>query len=116
MGRDVYELIGEGISVSGHDAAELIRLWERETILSPLGPYVDVTELDRANHDTLASWFADVRGRVGGLPRDGRCRAATCVSSTRTVPVPMSRKTCGATPLIRNLNVARTFRRCCRGD
>ena len=64
MGRDVYELIGERISVSGPDGPELMRLWERETILTPLGLYVDVTELDRANHDTLASWLADVRGVV----------------------------------------------------
>ena len=64
VGRDVYELVGERISASGHDAAELMRLWERETILSPLGLYVDVSELDRTSHDTLATWLADLRGAV----------------------------------------------------
>jgi hypothetical protein len=64
LGRDMYELVGERISASGPDAAELMRLWERETILSPLGLYVDVGELDRPSHDTLASWLADLRGAV----------------------------------------------------
>jgi hypothetical protein len=64
LGRDMYELVGERISASGPDAAELMRLWERETILSPLGLYVDVGELDRSGHDTLASWLADLRGAV----------------------------------------------------
>jgi hypothetical protein len=64
MGRDVYEFVGERISASGPDPAELARLWERETILTPLGVYVDVSELDRTNHDTLASWLADLHGVV----------------------------------------------------
>ena len=62
VGRDVYELVGERISASAPDPAELNRLWERETILTPLGLYVDVSELERINHDTLASWLADLRG------------------------------------------------------
>ena len=62
IGRDVYELVGERISASGPDPAELTRLWERETILAPLGLYADVSELDRINHDTLACWLADLRG------------------------------------------------------
>jgi hypothetical protein len=62
--HDVYELLGERISSAGQDAAELTRLWERETILAPVALYVDVTELDRANHDTLASWLAELRGVV----------------------------------------------------
>ena len=62
VGREVYELVGERISAAGQDGAELMRLWQRETILTPLGLYVDVTELDRANHDTLATWLADLRG------------------------------------------------------
>ena len=64
IGRDIYELAGDRISAAGPDAAELMRLWERETILSPLGLFVDVTELDRANHEPLAAWLADVRGVV----------------------------------------------------
>jgi hypothetical protein len=64
LGRDVYELVGERISASGTDAAELARLWERETILNPVGLYVDVSELERPNHDSLASWLADLRGVV----------------------------------------------------
>ncbi len=62
LGRDIYELVGERISASGPDPAELTRLWERETILNPLGLYVDVSELDRINHDMLAFWLADLRG------------------------------------------------------
>jgi ATPase family associated with various cellular activities (AAA) len=62
LGRDIYELVGERISASGPDPAELIRLWERETILMPLGLYADVSELERINHDALASWLADLRG------------------------------------------------------
>jgi hypothetical protein len=62
VGHQVYELVGDRISAAGPDAAELMRLWERETILTPLGLYVDVTELDRPSHDTLATWLADLHG------------------------------------------------------
>jgi hypothetical protein len=60
--HEVYELVGERVSASGHEAAELTRLWERETVLAPVGLYVDVTELDRPGHDVLASWLADLTG------------------------------------------------------
>lgn len=63
-GHEVYELVGERISAFGPDAAELTRLWDRETILAPVGLFADVTELDRANHDALASWLADLTGVV----------------------------------------------------
>jgi hypothetical protein len=61
-GRDVYELVGERISSGGEGVAELMRLWQREAVLAPLALYVDVTDLDRANHDALATWLADVDG------------------------------------------------------
>jgi hypothetical protein len=64
MGRDVYELVGERISSMGEGAAELTRLWQREAILTPLALYVDVTDLDRASHESLASWLADLDGLV----------------------------------------------------
>jgi len=62
IAHDVYELIGERITSAGDAAPELARLWERETLLAPLALYVDVTDLDRAANDGLATWLADLRG------------------------------------------------------
>jgi hypothetical protein len=62
LGRDLYELVGERLSSAGDNVAELLRLWQRETILTPLALYVDVTDLDRPQYETLASWLADVNG------------------------------------------------------
>lgn len=64
VNREIYELVGERIPAAGDEAVEMMRLWERETILMPVGLYADVTELDRANHDTLAGWLADLHGVV----------------------------------------------------
>jgi hypothetical protein len=64
LGRQTYELVGERISAAGEAAGELIRLWRRETVLAPLAMYVDVTDLDRPNHDALAAWLADLDGAL----------------------------------------------------
>lgn len=62
IAHDVYELIGERITATGDAAAELARLWERETLLSPLALYVDVNDLDRPANEALATWLGDLRG------------------------------------------------------
>ncbi|HEY3895210.1 MAG TPA: ATP-binding protein [Pseudonocardiaceae bacterium] len=60
VGLVLHELIADRVPQSGMEAAEWLRLWERETLLSPVALYVDVSDLDRASHSSLASSLADL--------------------------------------------------------
>jgi hypothetical protein len=59
-----YELATDRLSRSGLELADLLRLWERETVLLPLALYVDVGEIGGEEAAGLQGLLRDVAGAV----------------------------------------------------
>ena len=62
-GMELYEMRPERVPQSA-DAGELMRLWQRETMLLPLILYVDVAELRAEELSPLAALLGDLYGAV----------------------------------------------------
>ncbi|MGO8884094.1 MAG: ATP-binding protein [Streptosporangiaceae bacterium] len=60
----LYELAIDRLPRSGLDVADVIRLWERETMLLPLALYIDVSDAPAEELASLAGLLRDLSGAV----------------------------------------------------
>jgi len=60
----LYELATDRLPRSGLDLADVIRLWERETMLLPLALYIDVSEVPAEDVASLHGLLRDLSGAV----------------------------------------------------
>ncbi len=61
---ELYELATDRLPRSGLDLADVIRLWERETMLLPLALYIDVSDVQAEELASLAGLLRDLSGAV----------------------------------------------------
>jgi ATPase family associated with various cellular activities (AAA) len=64
MGLRLYELAADRLPPHGPDLADLIRLWQRETMLLPLALYVDVSDAHAEGAAFLPGILRDLTGAV----------------------------------------------------
>ena len=60
----LYELATDRLPRAGLDLADVIRLWERETLLLPLALYIDVSDAPAEEAGSLRSLLRDLSGAV----------------------------------------------------
>ena len=64
LGLDLYALSGGWLGSRPADSGDLLRLWERETLLLPLALYVEAMSQDGAETASFAADLADLGGVV----------------------------------------------------
>jgi hypothetical protein len=64
LGRELYEVTPERVPQSPRELSDLIRLWERETLLLPVFLYGDTAETTREDAAGICTLFEQVRGHV----------------------------------------------------
>ena len=64
LGREVYEVTPERVPSSSRELCDLIRLWERETLLLPVLLYADTAEISREDAAGIDTLVEQVRGDV----------------------------------------------------
>jgi hypothetical protein len=64
LGRELYEVTSERLPASPLELSDLIRLWERETLLLPVLLYADTAEVTREGSAGIDALFERVRGHV----------------------------------------------------
>jgi hypothetical protein len=64
LGRELYEVTPDRVPSSPVELCDLIRLWERETLLLPVLLYADTAEVSREASAGIDALFERVRGRV----------------------------------------------------
>ena len=64
LGRELYEVTPERVPQSPRELSDLIRLWERETLLLPVLLYGDTAETAREDAAGICALFEQVRGLV----------------------------------------------------
>ncbi len=60
----LYELATDRLPRPGLDLADVVRLWERETMLLPLALYIDVSDVQAEELTTLTGLLRDLNGAV----------------------------------------------------
>ncbi len=63
-GHQLYELHPDRLPQGTSDAGDLMRLWERETLLMPLALYIDVAHLRAEEAPAVEALLEDVEGAV----------------------------------------------------
>jgi hypothetical protein len=63
-GRELYEVTPERVPPSSGELSDLIRLWERETLLLPVLLYADTAEVPPEDAARIDMLFEQVRGHV----------------------------------------------------
>src|SRR5271166_455607 len=64
VGRELYEVTPERVPSSSRELSDLIRLWERETLLLPVLLYADTAEVPREEAARIDTLSDQVRGHV----------------------------------------------------
>jgi ATPase family associated with various cellular activities (AAA)/Winged helix domain, variant len=64
LGRELYEVTAERVPSSSRELCDLIRLWERETLLLPVLLYADIAEISREDSAGIDALCEQVRGHV----------------------------------------------------
>jgi len=64
LGRELYEVTPERVPTSAQELCELIRLWERETVLLPVLLYADTAEVSRENSAGVDALLEQARAHL----------------------------------------------------
>ncbi|BDE11150.1 MULTISPECIES: ATP-binding protein [Mycobacterium] len=89
LGRDLYEITAERVPTHPQELSDLIRLWERETLLLPVLMYADTAEVSRESSIGIDALFERVRSHVllgTREPRPLRSRRLRVIDTPRPTP------------------------------
>ncbi len=64
LGRELYEVTPDRVPSSPRELSDLIRLWERETLLLPVLLYAETAEVSRETHAAVDELLERLRGHV----------------------------------------------------
>ena len=86
LGRELYEVTPERVPTNPQELSDLIRLWERETLLLPVLLYADTAEASREDTTGIDALFERVRSHVllgSREPRPMRTRRLRVIDTPR---------------------------------